>query len=194
MVMNEDRKLTEAGANLIQHFEGCLEPHENHFRAYKCPANVLTIGWGHTNHHGRKFDAASRWSAEECHAAFLEDMGGFEQAVRRLVTVALQPWQFDALVSFAYNCGEGNLQKSTLLKKVNARDFGHWSEDEGGTGAAAEFPKWNKANGKVLSGLVRRRASESLLFQNIPDLNYDGKADPKPPQHPMPQTVDEPED
>jgi lysozyme len=193
MVMNEDRKLTAAGANLIKHFEGCLQPHEGKYKAYKCPANVLTIGWGHTNHHGRKFDAATRWTGEECHAAFLEDMEGFEKAVRRLVTVPLTDYQYDALVSFCYNCGEGNLAKSTLLKKVNARDFGSWSEDEGGTGAAAEFPKWNKGGGKVLPGLTRRRASEALLFQNIPDLNYDGKADPRPPAHPMPQAVDDPD-
>jgi lysozyme len=183
--MNDDRKLTQAGANLIQHFEGCLQKKGEHYHAYHCPANVLTIGWGHTNHHGRKFDASSRWTAGECNEAFLEDMGGFEQAVRRLVKVPLMPWQFDALVSFTYNCGEGNLAKSTLLKCVNRDDHKQ---------AAAEFHKWNKGGGKVLAGLTRRRASESLLYQNIPDLNYDGKADPKPPAEPMPQAVDAPED
>jgi len=182
--MNEDRKLTKAGANLIQHFEGCLTPHDGKFKAYKCPANVLTIGWGHTNHHGRKFDASSRWTAGECNEAFLEDMEGFERAVRRLVTVPLTANRFDALVSFTYNVGEGNLAKSTLLKKVNAGDH---------KGAAAEFHKWNKGGGKVLAGLTRRRASESLLYQNIPDLNYDGKADPRPPAEPMAQAVDDPE-
>jgi lysozyme len=183
--MNAHLKLSYAGAKLIQHFEGCLTPHEGKFKAYKCPANVLTIGWGHTNHHGRKFDAATRWTAEECHEAFVEDMGGFEQSVRKLVTVPLEQHQFDALVSFTYNCGEGNLRKSTLLKKVNAKDF---------DGAAKEFIKWNKANGKVLSGLTRRRQSESLLFQGLKDDNYDGKIDPAPPVHPMPQAVDAPED
>jgi lysozyme len=182
--MNEDRKLTKAGANLIQHFEGCLTPHEGKFKAYKCPANVLTIGWGHTNHHGRKFDAATRWTREECDGAFFEDMAGFEATVRRLVKVPLTANQYDALVSFCYNCGEGNLAKSTLLKKVNAGDH---------KGAASEFHNWNKGGGKVLAGLTRRRASESLLYQNIPDLNYDGKADPKPPAEPMPQAVDDPE-
>jgi len=182
--MNEDRKLTDAGAKLIQHFEGCLQPHDGKYKAYKCPANVLTIGWGHTNHHGRKFDTATRWTGEECHAAFLEDMAGFEKAVRKLVTVPLTDYQYDALVSFTYNCGEGNLAKSTLLKKVNAGDH---------AAAAKEFHKWNKGGGKVLAGLTRRRASESLLYQGIPDLDYDGKADPKPPKEPMPQAVDNPE-
>jgi lysozyme len=184
--MNDHLKLTQAGANLIQHFEGCLQPHEGKFKAYKCPANVLTIGWGHTNHHGRKFDATTRWTMEECNAAFFEDMEGFEMAVRRLVKVPLTPYQYDSLVSFTYNCGEGNLAKSTLLKKVNAQDF---------AGAAQEFKKWNKAGGKTLAGLTRRRASESLLFQNIPDEDYDGKPDKvvKPPTHPMPQQVDSPD-
>jgi lysozyme len=183
--MNEDRTLTQAGANLIHHFEGCLKKDGAHFKAYHCPANVLTIGWGHTNHHGRKFDAATRWTMEECDAAFHEDMAGFEKDVRKLVTVPLTDYQYDALVSFAYNCGAGNLAKSTLLKRVNAGDH---------AGAAQEFKKWNKGGGKVLAGLTRRRASESLLYQGIPDLDYDGKADPKPPKEPMPQAVDSPED
>jgi lysozyme len=185
--MNDDRKLTAAGANLIKHFEGCLKPHEGKFKAYKCPAGDLTIGHGHTNHHGRKFNSGDVWSQVECDAEFLSDMAGFEAAVRRLVKVPLEPWQYDALVSFAYNCGEGNLGKSTLLKKVNANDF---------AGAAKEFAKWNKGGGKVLAGLTRRRASEALLFQNIPDENYDGKPDKvvKPMGEEMPQAVDAPED
>jgi len=109
----------------------------------------------------------------------------FERAVRKLVTVPLNSHQFDALVSFCYNCGEGNLSRSTLLKKVNAGDH---------VGAAKEFHKWNKGGGKVLPGLTRRRASESLLYQGIPDLDYDGKADPQPPKEPMPQAVDNPEE
>ena len=62
------------------------------------------------------------------------------------------------------------------------------------SGAAEEFLKWNKGGGKVLAGLTRRRASESLLYQGIPDEDYDGKADPKPPKAAMPQAVDNPED
>jgi lysozyme len=183
--MNEDRRLTKAGANLIHHFEGCLKQDGDHFKAYKCPAGVLTIGHGHTNHHGAKFDATSRWTRTKCDEVFAEDMVGFEKAVRRLVTVPLTAHQYDSLVSFCYNCGEGNLAKSTLLKKVNAGDH---------AGAAQEFHKWNKGGGKVLAGLTRRRASESLLYQGIPDLDYDGKADPKPPKEPMPQLVDAVED
>ena len=185
-MMNDDHSLTDAGANLIKHFEGCLQKRGDHYVAYKCPANVLTIGWGHTNHHGKKFDASSRWTMAECNSAFMEDMGGFEQAVRRLVKVDLEPHQFDALVSFTYNCGEGNLAKSTLLKKVNAGDF---------EGAALEFHRWNKANGKPLAGLTRRRAAESLLFQGITDNDYNGKPDAvSAPLEPMAQAVDEPKE
>jgi len=183
--MNEDRHLTDAGAHLIQHFEGCLTPHEGKYKAYKCPAGVWTIGWGSTHHGGWDIDTTTRWTAGECHEAFLKDMASFERSVRKLVTVPLTEHQFDALVSFAYNCGEGNLKKSTLLKCVNRGDHKQ---------AAAEFHKWNKANGKALAGLTRRRASESLLYQGIPDLDYDGKADPRPPKEPMPQMVDNPED
>jgi len=184
--MNENRKMTPAGGNLVKHFEGLLEKcGDGKYKPYKCPANVLTIGLGHTNHTGRKFDASARWTYAECRDAFVEDMETFERAVRKHVRVPLTEHQFDALVSFTFNCGEGALAKSTLLKRVNAGDH---------KGAAAEFHKWNKANGKVLAGLTRRRASESLLYQNIPDLNYDGKADPKPPKEPMPQAVDPPED
>jgi lysozyme len=183
--MNDHLKLSKAGGNLIQHFEGCLQPKGEHYHAYHCPANVLTIGWGHTNHHGRKFDAATRWTREECDAAFYEDMAGFERDVRKAVRVPLEQWQFDSLVSFTYNCGSGALNKSTLLKKVNAQDW---------DGAAAEFKKWNKANGKVLKGLTRRRESESLLFQGVRDDNYDGIPDGPLSilSDPMPQQVDTP--
>ena len=180
--MNEHQKLTPSGASLVKHFESCSKPDGDKFKPYRCPANVLTIGWGHTNDHGRKFDEKSRWSQTECDNEFLSDMAGFENSVRRLAKVDLEPYQFDALVSFAYNCGSGALEKSTLLKKVNAKDF---------EAAALEFHKWNKAtvNGKkqVVPGLVRRRACESLMFQNIQDFNFDGKPDP------MPQEVASPE-
>ena len=96
------------------------------------------------------------------------------------LTISLMRW-----CRSTYNVGEGNLAKSTLLKHVNRKEF---------EAAAKEFVKWNKANGKVLAGLTRRRQSESLLFQGLKDANYDGKIDPAPPVHPMPQAVDTVED
>lgn len=161
-------KLSAKGAALVKHFESCKEPTAGGFKAYPDPVGILTIGWGHTNHHGRSFDAASVWTQAECDAEFQSDMSRFEAAVHRLVNVQLNQDQFDALVSFTYNCGEGNFESSTLRKKLNSGDF---------AGAANEFPRWNKAQGQVLAGLVRRRASEALLFRSIPDTNYDGVPD-----------------
>jgi len=181
---NEALALSPAGANLIKHFESCMKNcGPDRYTSYKCPAGVLTIGWGTTNK--AKFKAGDVWSMAQCNAAFVDDMRVYESEVKRLVKVALTQWQYDALVSFCYNCGAGNLAKSTLLKKVNAKNF---------EGAALEFQKWNKGGGKVLTGLVRRRASEALLFQNIADRNYDGKPDKviRVLGDPMPQQVDDP--
>ena len=185
--MNERHHLSSAGANLIKHFEGCLTPHGDKYRAYECPAGVWTIGWGTTSEHGHPVKADMVWSKAQCDSAFLHDMERFEADVRKLVKVELTGFQFDALTSFTYNCGAGALAKSTLLKLVNNKEF---------EAASKEFIKWNKANGKVLAGLTRRRKCESLLFQGITDDNYDG--DPDMPltymSDPMAQAVDNPED
>ena len=161
--------LSPAGAALIKAFESCaIRTSDGEFRTYRDSVNVLTIGWGHTNSLGTRFGASAVWTQQQCDATFLSDMTHFEAAVSKLVRVQLNQHQFDALVSFCYNCGEGNLAKSTLLKKVNAKDF---------AGAAQEFKKWVKAGGRTLKGLVRRRNSESLMFQGIKDSNYDGIPD-----------------
>ena len=162
-------KIGKEGIDLVKAFESCMRAiGGGKFKAYLDPVNVLTIGWGHTNHHEPKFDASTIWTQQQCDEALVRDLAIFEDAVNRRVTVPLQQHQFDALVSFAYNLGEGNLSKSTLLRKLNAGDY---------AGAAREFPNWTRAGGQVLAGLVRRRNSEMLLFQGIPDRNYDGKAD-----------------
>ena len=79
----------------------------------------------------------------------------FSSGVSKLLKIQVTQNQFDALVDFAYNVGIGNLKSSTLLKKVNAKNF---------SGAALEFIKWNKADGKVLPGLTKRRTAEKDLF------------------------------
>jgi lysozyme len=163
------RKLSDAGAILIKSFESCGKREGDVFKPYVCPGGVLTIGWGHTNHHGRQFDKDDRWTQKECDAAFDQDMGFFERQVEALVKVSLKQCQFDALVSFAYNVGVGNLKSSMLLRKLNAGDY---------DSAALEFHRWNRSKGKVLPGLVRRRAAEALLFQRIPDLDFAGNPDP----------------
>jgi lysozyme len=193
-------KISEKGLKLVQHFEGCLKPVPHlsgHFSAYKCPADVWTIGYGHTNHHGRQFNSGSVWTQAECDAELRSDMAHFEAIVERLVKVDLKPHQFDALVSFTFNVGEGRpaskgkkeipgLSTSTLLRKLNGRDF---------VGASEQFSRWTHGGGRVLPGLVRRRAAESLLFQGIADENFDGKPDQLihiATEEPVPQQVDPP--
>lgn len=140
-------RINEAGLNLIKDFEGCR------LKAYLCPAGVWTIGYGHTQ--GVKPDMViSQLQAER----FLrQDLKRFEDAVTSLVKVPVTPNQFAALVSFAYNVGAGALYDSTLLRKLNKKDY---------KGAANEFLRWNKAGGKVLPGLTRRRIAEKDLFES----------------------------
>lgn len=139
--------INEAGLNLIKDFEGCR------LKAYLCPAGVWTIGYGHTQ--GVKPDMViNQLQAER----FLrQDLKRFEDAVTSLVKVPITPNQFSALVSFAYNVGTGALYDSTLLRKLNKKDY---------KGAANEFLRWNKAGGKVLPGLTRRRLAEKDLFES----------------------------
>src|SRR5205823_1138361 len=94
-------------------------------------------------------------TAEQAEDLFTKDLGRFEKAVNRMVHVPLSQEQFDALISFAFNLGEANLEKSTLLKMLNAGNYG---------GAANEFKHWTRSRGKILPGLVRRRAAEAALF------------------------------
>ena len=124
--------------------------------AYRDAAGIWTIGYGHTAAAGSPVPVAGMTiTAAEADAILGRDLARFEAAVTRLVTVALAQGEFDALVSFTFNVGEGALGRSTLLKKLNAGDR---------AGAAAEFGRWNKAGGRVLAGLTRRRAEERAMF------------------------------
>lgn len=138
-------RISDTGIALIKKFEGYS------LTAYRCPAGVWTIGYGHTGG-VKKGDYITREQAEKL---LREDLRAFERGVRSRLTVDVNQNQFDALVSFAYNVGVIALSKSTLLRKLNSGDF---------EGAAAEFPRWNKASGKVLKGLVKRRKAEQDLF------------------------------
>jgi lysozyme len=188
-VVNESLTTSRRGESLIQEFENCIKAvsgRRGHFTTYVCPAGVLTIGWGHTNANGRQFKAGDVWTQGECDAALREDIAVAERAVRRRVKVALTQSQFDALAAFIMNCGEGNFAKSTLLRKINAKDF---------EGAADEFAKWNRGGGKVLRGLTRRRAAEAALFRDgaheTVRVSYrvEARQDPEV----MPQGVDAPD-
>ncbi|WP_140921452.1 lysozyme [Limnobaculum xujianqingii] len=138
---------SQTGINLIKEFEGCR------LKAYVCPAGVLTIGYGHTDQVKR----GDEITISQAERYLRGDLVKFEADVSRLVRVPLTQGQFDALVSFAYNVGSRALSTSTLLKKLNAQDY---------IGAAHEFQRWNKADGKVLDGLVKRRRMERRRFES----------------------------
>lgn len=143
-------KLGQAGFNLIKEFEGL------YLTAYKCPAGVWTIGFGTTGKvDGKVIGKGMKITKEKAEQLLKKDVEQFEQSVDNLVKVPINQNQFDALVSFAYNVGSGALKGSTLLKKLNQENY---------QGAANEFLKWNKAGGKILTGLRRRREAERKLF------------------------------
>ena len=144
-------KLNKAGADLIKEFEGCK------LKAYQCSAKKWTIGYGNTFFEdGTPVVAGNAITQQKAEQLFEIIANEFADKVDKVVTANVSENQFGALVSFAYNCGIANLQKSTLLKKVNANP-----NDQS---IKAEFAKWNKAGGKVLAGLTRRREAESNLY------------------------------
>jgi len=140
-------KINKDGLELIKHFEGCyLSP-------YYCPAGVLTQGYGHTGKDVKKGVNITQAQADKWLA---EDMAEFEDAVTRLVKADLNENQFSALVSFSFNVGSGALARSTLLRCIHAGDFKE---------AGRQFLRWDKAKGKRLKGLTRRREAEKKLFE-----------------------------
>lgn len=164
-------KTSEAGIKLMHHFEGCkLKP-------YLCPAYIWSVGFGavlyqdqirlpvvrkegytgmlRTDYPLRAEDSRV-WSQQEVDALFERDLITFERGVLRLVPgVTEHQGAFDALVSFAYNAGLGNLQRSQIRIKANR---GEWEK------AADHLMDWTKGGGKVLTGLVKRRKAERELF------------------------------
>ena len=144
-------KTGQKGLDIIKQFEGFSS------KPYLCPAGVPTIGYGATYYlDGRKVTMQDPPITQSQATALLQMMvRNYEAAVNRYVQVKINQNQFDALVSFAYNLGNAALQKSTLLKKLNAGDY---------QCAANEFLKWNRAGGRELAGLTRRRKAERALF------------------------------
>lgn len=141
--------ISKNGIDLIKKFEGCR------LTAYKCPSGVYTIGYGHTS--GVK--KGQRITQRQAEAYLREDVAKFENGVNKYVSAPLNQNQFDALVSFSFNCGLTAFKNSTLRKKLNAKDY---------EGAGKELLRWNKAGGVVLDGLKRRRNAEKALFDKIP--------------------------
>ncbi len=144
-IYEDNMKTGEKGLELIKHFEGC------ELVAYKCPAGVWTIGYGHI----KGVSEGMTITQEQAEQMLLDELIEYENYINELVTVPLSQNQFDALVSWVYNLGPANLKSSTLLKVLNSNDF---------EGVPAQIVRWNKANGKVLEGLTRRREAEAELF------------------------------
>ncbi|HGD3421913.1 TPA: lysozyme [Enterobacter hormaechei] len=141
---------SEKGIALIKEFEGCK------LTAYQDSVGVWTIGYGWTQPvDGKPIRAGMTIKKETAERLLKTGLVSYESDVSRLVKVGLTQGQFDALVSFTYNLGARSLSTSTLLRKLNAGDY---------AGAADEFLRWNKAGGKVLNGLTRRREAERALF------------------------------
>lgn len=141
-------KTSLEGVSLIKKFEGC------ELEAYKCAAGVWTIGYGSTKN-VKEGDVISQSHADHLLEVELEEYEGY---INDLVTAPLNEDQFSALVAWVYNLGPNNLKASTMLKVLNEGKY-----DE----VPHQMQRWNKANGEILEGLVRRRKAESLLFQGL---------------------------
>ncbi len=139
-------KTSKYGIDLIKHFEGC------ELKAYQCAAGVWTIGYGHT----KGVQPGDQWSESHANHMLEVELEEYENYVSTAVTVPLSQNQFDALVSWVYNLGNGNLTSSTMLKVLNSGDY---------AGVPAQIKRWNKAGGKVLEGLTRRRQAEADMFE-----------------------------
>ena len=139
-------KVSQECVNLVKFFEGFEA------KAYLCPANVWTIGYGRTRN-VKEGDMVNEIQAER---DLLEELEEFANQVLNSVKVSLTQNELDALTSWTYNLGVGNLQSSTLLKKLNSGDK---------NSVPSEMLRWNKAAGKVLAGLTRRREAEAKLWE-----------------------------
>lgn len=155
-------RVSDECIEMIKHHEGVRQS------PYRCPARLWTVGVGHVivPSHARvpfadrlTLELPAEWdrqlSMEEVDEILKQDLSRFEAGVLRLCPNGLTQHRFDALVSFSFNVGLGNLQNSTLRRKHNRGDY---------EGAAAEFLKWCKAGGKVLKGLLNRRQDERALY------------------------------
>ena len=138
-------KLGERGTEILKYFDGCK------LTAYQDSVGVWTIGYGHTKgvYNGMTI------TQEEAEQMLLTELEEYEGYIENMVTVPLTQNQFDALVVWIYNLGPTNFKNSTLLKELNAGNY---------NAAGQEITRWNKAGGKVLAGLVKRREAEAELF------------------------------
>lgn len=146
-------KLSAKGYELIRHYEGCR------LNAYPDTGGVWTIGYGATTYEdGTPVKKGDVITQERANQLLPNLVAKRERMVERNVTATLTQSKFDSLVSFVYNIGEGAFKASTLLKLLNGG-----SPDRH---VAPQFHRWNKDNGRVLKGLIKRRASEAHLFEH----------------------------
>ena len=139
--------ISDEGIELIKHFEGC------ELEAYFDAVGVLTIGYGYI----KGVQEGDKWTQEKADFMLQRELEEeYEQYINDYVHVNLNQQQFDALCSWVYNLGPSNFKSSTLLKKLNNEEFSEVPE---------QIKRWNKAGGKVLAGLTRRREAEALLFE-----------------------------
>ena len=141
-----EMQISKEGLALIKKFEGC------ELEAYKCPAGVWTIGFGTI----KDVKEGDRITKDEANHLLEEEMIEYESYIDDMVDVELNQSQYDALCAWVYNLGPSNFGSSTLLKVLNE---GKYEE------VPQQIKRWNKANGEVLTGLIRRREAEALLFQ-----------------------------
>jgi len=139
-------QISKEGLALIKKFEGC------ELEAYRCPAGVWTIGFGTI----KGVKEGDRITKDEANHLLEEEMIEYESYINDMVEVELNQSQYDALCAWVFNLGPTNLGSSTLLKVLNE---GKYEE------VPQQIKRWNKANGEVLNGLIRRREAEALLFQ-----------------------------
>ena len=140
-------KLGERGTEILKYFEGCK------LTAYQDSVGVWTIGYGHTK---GVYDGMTV-TQDQAEQMLLSELEEYEGYIKDMVTVPLTQNQFDALVVWVYNLGPTNFRNSTLLKELNAGNY---------NAAGQEITRWNKAGGKVLAGLVKRREAEAQLFSD----------------------------
>jgi len=161
------------GRALIEAFEG------RYLKAYRDSVNVLTIGYGHTSAAGEPYVSEGMTITEaDADSILATDLGKVEKQVEHYVTKPLNQAQFDALVSFTFNLGQGNLASSSLCRRINAGDYD----------VSNEFLKWNRAGGQVLTGLTRRRRAEAAMWSGDVSgaLKIAGVAVPPPDVVPLP--------
>lgn len=143
-------KISADGIKFIEIFEGIK------FKSYICPAGMVTIGIGTTLINNKLVELGTTCTYEDAVRYFDEHLSKYVYpTIEKKIKVPLNQNQFDAIVSLIYNIGQHNFEDSTLLKLLNSGDY---------DAASKEFPRWNKANKKVMSGLTTRRLAEQKLF------------------------------